>query len=139
MKSEKGITIISLIIYVIVLSIVIGMVAIISGAFMDSIDEADMYTDPIEQYTTFNSYFSEEVNHPGLEVVQCQDDYVLFSNGVQYSFISENRGIYKDKVKICRNIDFCSFSRELSSNGKTVIIVEFSIDGQTRKTNYTLK
>ena len=139
MKSEKGITIISLIIYVIVLSIVIGMVAIISGAFMDSIDEADMYTDPIEEYTTFNSYFSEEVNHPGLEVVQCQDDYVLFSNGVQYSFISENRGIYKDKVKICRNIDFCSFSRELSSNGKTVIIVEFSIDGQTRKTNYTLK
>ena len=49
MKSEKGITIISLIIYVIVLSIVIGMVAIISGAFMDSIDEADMYTDPIEE------------------------------------------------------------------------------------------
>ena len=139
MKSEKGITIISLIIYVIVLSIVIGMVAIISGAFMDSVDEADMHTDPIEQYTTFNSYFSEEVNHPGLEVVQCEDDYILFSNGVQYSFISENRGIYKNKVKICRNIDFCSFSRELRKKRKTVIIVEFSIDGQTRKTNYTLK
>lgn len=138
MKSEKGITIISLIIYVIVLSIVIGMVAIISGAFMDSIDEADMYTDPIEEYTTFNSYFSEEVNHPGLEVVQCQDDYVLFSNDVQYSFISENRGIYKDKVKICRNIDFCGFSQSIK-NGKTVITVEISVDGQKRTTNYALK
>ena len=138
MKSEKGVTIISLIIYVIVLSIVIGMVAIISGAFMDSVDDAEMYTDPIEQYTTFNSYFSEEVNHPGLEVVQCEDDYILFSNGVQYSFISENRGIYKDKVKICRNIDNCNFS-QLIENGKTVIIVEFSVEGQTRTTKYTLK
>ena len=138
MKSEKGVTIISLIIYVIVLSVVIGMVAIISGAFMDSVDEAEMYTDPIEQYTTFNSYFSEEVNHPGLEVVQCQDDYVLFSNGVQYSFISENRGIYKDKVKICRNIDNCNFSQSIK-NGKTVITVEFSVDGQKRTTNYALK
>lgn len=138
MKSEKGITTISLIIYVIVLSIVIGMVAIISGAFMDSIDEADMHIDPIEEYTTFNSYFSEEVNHPGLEVVQCQDDYILFSNGVQYSFISQNRGIYKDKVKICRNIDSCSFSQSIK-NGKTVITVEFSVDGQKRTTNYALK
>ena len=138
MKSEKGVTIISLIIYVIVLSIVIGMVAIISGAFMDSVDDAEMYTDPIEQYTTFNSYFSEEVNHLGLEVVQCEDDYILFSNGVQYSFISENRGIYKDKVKICRNIDNCNFS-QLIENGKTVIIVEFSVEGQPRTTKYTLK
>lgn len=138
MKSEKGVTIISLIIYVIVLSIVIGMVAIISGAFMDSVDDAEMYTDPIEQYTTFNSYFSEEVNHPGLEVSQCEDDYILFSNGVQYSFISENRGIYKDKVKICRNIDNCNFS-QLIENGKTVIIVEFSVEGQPRTTKYTLK
>lgn len=138
MKSEKGVTIISLIIYVIVLSIVIGMVAIISGAFMDSVDDAEMYTDPIEQYTTFNSYFSEEVNHPGLEVSQCEDDYILFSNGVQYSFISENRGIYKDKVKICRNIDNCNFS-QLIENGKTVIIVEFSVEGQSRTTKYTLK
>ena len=138
MKSEKGITTISLIIYVIVLSIVIGMVAIISGAFMDSIDEADMHIDPIEEYTTFNSYFSEEVNHPGLEVVQCQDDYILFSNGVQYSFISQNRGIYKDKVKICRNIDSCSFSQSIK-NGKTVITVKFNMEGQKRTTNYTLK
>lgn len=138
MKSEKGVTIISLIIYVIVLSIVIGMVAIISGAFMDSVDDAEMYTDPIEQYTTFNSYFSEEVNHLGLEVSQCGDDYILFSNGVQYSFISENRGIYKDKVKICRNIDNCNFS-QLIENGKTVIIVEFSVEGQSRTTKYTLK
>ena len=139
MKSEKGITIISLIIYVIVLSIVIGMVAIISGAFMDSVDEADMHTDPIEQYTTFNSYFSEEVNHKDIQILECKENYVVFDNGVQYSFISENRGIYKNKVKICRNIDFCSFSRELSSNGKTVISVHFESGGMNRTTSYTLR
>ena len=138
MKSEKGVTTISIIIYVIVLSIVIGMLAIISGVFMDSIDEAQMHTDPIEEYTIFNSYFSEEVNNPGLEVVQCEGNYILFSNGVQYSFISENRGIYKNKVKICRNIDFCSF-RKSTENNKTVITVEFIVENQSRKTKYTLK
>ena len=138
MKSEKGITIISLIIYVIVLSIVIGMVAIISGAFMDSVDEADMHTDPIEQYTTFNSYFSEEVNHPGLEVVQCEDDYILFSNGVQYSFIKENRGIYRNKVKICWDIENCTFTESVE-NGKTVISVHFESGGMNRTTSYTLR
>ena len=37
MKSEKGITLISLIVYVIVLTIVVAVIAIVSGFFMKNI------------------------------------------------------------------------------------------------------
>ena len=63
MKSQKGITLISLTVYVIVMLIVIGIIAVVSGAFFKSVKDANFYNDPLTEYTTFNSYFSDEVNH----------------------------------------------------------------------------
>ena len=138
MKSEKGITLITLTIYVIVMVVMIGIIAIVSGAFMKSMQDANFYNDPIAEYTAFNSYFSEQVNHPGLKISVCEENYIIFSDGVQYSFIPENKGIYKDKVKICRNIDQCTFSKS-EENGKEVVTVHFVSGGQDRTTKYTLK
>lgn len=138
MKSDKGVTLITLTIYVIVSIAMVGIITIVSGAFMSSLRDSDFYNGPIAEYTAFNSYFSEQVNHPGIEVLQCRDNYVVFSDGVQYSFIKDNKGIYKDRVKICWNIDSCRFSQS-EENGKTVITVQFNAGGQNRITNYTLK
>ena len=138
MKSDKGVTLITLTIYVIVSIAMVGIITIVSGAFMSSLRDSDFYNEPIAEYTAFNSYFSEQVNHPGIEVLQCRDNYVVFSDGVQYSFIKANKGIYKDRVKICWNIDSCRFSQS-EENGKTVITVQFNAGGQNRITNYTLK
>lgn len=138
MKSEKGVTLITVTIYIIVMVIVVGIIAIVTGVFMKSLQDADFYNDPIEEYTRFNSYFTEEVNHPGLKIQDCKEDYIVFDNGVQYSFIEENKGIYKDQVKICWNIDSCKF-KQSESNGKTIITVEFQAGGQNRTTIYTLK
>ena len=63
MKQEKGVTLISLTIYVIVMAIVIGVLAIITNFFYKNVKDVNVDIDPITQYTTFNSYFSEEVNH----------------------------------------------------------------------------
>ena len=138
MKSQKGITLISVSIYVIVMIVVVGVIAVVTGTFMKTLKSADFNNDPIAEYTTFNSYFSEEVNHQGLKVVECQNDYIVFDNGVQYSFIAENSGIYRNQVKICRDIENCTFSQS-ESNGKTVITVRFKAGGQDRSTIYTLK
>ena len=138
MKSDKGVTLITLTIYVIVSIAMVGIITIVSGAFMSSLRDSDFYNRPIAEYTAFNSYFSEQVNHPGIEVLQCRDNYVVFSDGVQYSFIKDNKGIYKDRVKICWNVDSCKFSQS-EENGKTVITVQFNAGGQNRITNYTLK
>ena len=138
MKSQKGITLVSLIIYVFAMTVVVGVIAVVSGTFMKSLRDADFYNDPIAEYTTFNSYFTEEINHKGIQITDCQDDYIVFDNNVQYSFIPENRGIYRNKVKICWDIDSCTFSKS-EKNGKTVVTVEFKAGGQDRTTTYTLQ
>ncbi len=137
MKKEKGITLISLTIYVIVMAIVIGVMAIITTFFYKNM-ENEFDIDPIAEYTTFNSYFSDEVNHENIRILECDTNYIAFSNGVQYSYIPENKGIYRNKVKICRNVTKCTFKRDIK-NGKNVVEVEFTAGNQNRKTTYTLK
>ncbi len=138
MKSQKGITLISLTIYVIVMAIVIGVIAIVTGVFFKSLQQSNFYTDPIAEYTAFNSYFSEEVNHSGLKILNCEDNYVAFDNGIVYTFSEENQGIYRNQVKICKDIEECTFS-ETIKNGKQVVEVRIKAGSQDRTTTYTLK
>ena len=115
MKSEKGITLISLIIYVIALTIVIGIIAVISGYFYNNIATSSEDIEPMVEYTKFNSFFSEEVNEKEIKVLDCKTttdstgkidtSYIVFDNGVQYTYISENKGIYRNKVKIARGVE----------------------------------
>ena len=139
MKSEKGITLISLTVYIIVMTIVVGVVAMITTFFYKN-TKGIREVDSITEYTTFNSYFSEEINHSNLKVSVCDSDgnYIVFNYGVQYTFIPENKGIYRNKVKICRNIDNCKFSEEIK-NGKSVITVILKAGNQEKETTYILK
>lgn len=71
MKSEKGITLISLTIYVIAMAIVVGVIAIISTFFYSNMEDTDNIVSPMTEYTKFNSFFSDEINHEGIEVIDC--------------------------------------------------------------------
>lgn len=142
MKSQKGITLISLTIYVIGMTIVIGILATLSTFFYtNTTDIKDI--DPITEYTTFNNHFSEEVNIPDIKILESGDDYVVFDNGTQYTFVQENNGIYKNKVKICQNIELCKFEQGLNDNGNTTIKVTMKIKNDTMTNRqpivYTLK
>lgn len=139
MKSQKGITLISLTVYIIVMAIVIGVVATISTYFYSNIDTSKDIIDPLTEYTKFNSFFTEEVNRENIKVLECSENYIVFDNGVQYTFIEENEGIYKNKVKICKKIEKCTFSHGIK-NGKSIVTVNFkAVNGQNRSITYTLK
>ena len=143
MKSEKGITLISLTIYVIAMAIVVGVIAIISTFFYSNMEDTDNIVSPMTEYTKFNSFFSDEINHEGIEVVSCGttdngQNYIVFSNEVQYTYIEANRAIYRNKVKIAKEIDNCEFAID-TNNGKRVVRVEFEAGGKTRENTYTLK
>ena len=143
MKSQKGITLISLTIYVIAMAIVVGVIAIISTFFYSNMEDTDNIVSPMTEYTKFNSFFSDEVNHEGIEVVSCGttdngQNYIVFSNEVQYTYISENKAIYRNKVKIAKEIDDCEFATG-TNNGKRVVNVKFNAGGKLRENTYTLK
>ena len=143
MKSEKGITLISLTIYVIAMAVVIGIIAIVSTFFYSNMENSDDTVSPMAEYTKFNSFFSDEVNHEGIEVIDCGttdngQEYIVFSNEVQYTYIQANRAIYRNKVKIAKEIDDCEFATD-TNNGKRVVNVKFNAGGKLRENTYTLK
>lgn len=143
MKSQKGITLISLTVYVIVMAIVVGVVAIISTFFYSNINDTNVDINPITEYTKFNSFFSDEVNHANIKILDCDttndgQNYIVFDNGVQYTFIPENQGVYRNQVKIAKGVTNCTFTRNIQ-NGKDVVEVVFEAGNRTRETTYTLK
>lgn len=143
MKSQKGITLISLTVYVIVMAIVVGVIAIISTFFYSNINDTNVDINPITEYTKFNSFFSDEINHTNIKILDCGttedgQNYIVFDNGVQYTYIPENQGIYRNQVKIAKGISNCTFTRSVQ-NGKDVVEVVFEAGNRTRETTYTLK
>ena len=62
MQSQKGITLISITIYVIVMLIVVSVITVLTSYFYTNVDINSVSEDLNQQYTKFNSYFTEEVN-----------------------------------------------------------------------------
>ncbi len=147
MKAEKGITLISVTIYIIVMLIIVSVISVITSYFYKNVDINSANENLNKQYTKFNSYFVQEVNKKGnklLEIGETENSsgngiqrYIIFLNGNQYTYISENKGIYMNKIKIAENITDCTFtSRE--NNGKTTITVTIEGEGFKKETSYTL-
>ena len=62
MKSNKGITIITLIIYVIVLTIVIGTASMLMRYFYRNTDETIISKNSTSQYSRFLTYITDDIN-----------------------------------------------------------------------------
>lgn len=62
MKSDKGMTVISLIVYIIVLAAVIGTVSMILKFFYRNMDETGASNNTKGQYSKFLAYIVEDVN-----------------------------------------------------------------------------
>lgn len=117
MKNNKGITMISLITYIIGFTIVLALVATITSFFSNNINEKGLNSDTT-QYTKFSSIFLEEINNKDNSVIDCKSltngiSYIIFSSGNQYTFDQESKSIYKNKLKICENVEICEFSYTL--------------------------
>lgn len=114
MKNNKGITLTSLIIYVIGMTIMVATIATLTSFFYKNIDIGDINNDTT-QYTKFSSIFLGEINRKNNSVIDCKSladgvSYIIFSSGNQYTFNEDSKSIYKNNVKICDNVEICDFS-----------------------------
>lgn len=132
MKSEKGITLISLIIYMIAITIVIGILATVSSSFHNNIDYIKENSKYVSEYNKFNMYFVEDVKN-NRSTYNVTENEIIFEDGTVYTYKSgTDKSIYRNKIKICENIAYCKFSKtEPITNGvlKHVINVHMIIEG----------
>lgn len=114
MKNNKGITLVSLIIYIIGMTIIVALIATLTSFFYKNIDVSQINNDTT-QYTKFSSIFLEEINIKNNSVIDCKPltdgvSYIIFSSENQYTYDANSKSIYKNNVKICDNVEMCEFS-----------------------------
>ena len=142
MKTQKGVTLTSLAIYITMVLIIIGTLAVISGTLQSNIKE--IYTEGTNnaEIDKFNIYFLKEVKKQGNEISEISDNEILFSLGNKYTYNSNEKCIYlNDSIKIAEDIEKCSFSynSNKTENEKTIITVTIkSINGEEKDINYVL-
>lgn len=148
MKKESGITLTSLIIYIIGLMIIMGIVAAIINFFNTSIRSMEGSAENASGFSKFNLMFLEEVKTEGNAVEEIEDNYVLFSTGNKYLFQDGN--IYQNKIAIVNDVKTCNFRLknneykqivsvyiEIGNKNSFAKTIDYVLESEAQALNYT--
>jgi len=146
MKSNKGITLISLIIYIIVFMIVITTVATISGYFTKNTDDVVISANSSEQYTRLTTYLTNDLNSINYKSINIRGDYIdiTFLDNSSHQYVFNNNKIYyisyKDR-EIDKELTLCNQVTDYSlaiDEEKSKLKISITIDGITYNNNYSI-
>lgn len=130
MKKEKGITLTSLIIYIVLLIFVVSILSIISQYFYANTSYVTETGKYVSEFNKFNMYFIEDVKNNS-DVYSIEENEIVFEDGTTYTYL--NQSIYRNKVEICKNIYTCIFTekQEIDDNNfiKKIINVRIVVNG----------
>lgn len=141
MKKEKGVTLISIVIYVIMMTLIVAGVTAITTSFRSNVSEYDVNTKSAVAFTKFNMYLLKDIKAENVSLygdVGDNEFQLRYKNkDGSYSYVKysvQNNILYRDKVKICENVRDASFS----GSGKT-ITVTLLINNYTKTTTYAIE
>ena len=141
MKKEKGITMISLVVYVAVMTVVIGVMSSIITSFYKNTDTVQGNVQEIVEFSKFNSYFLKEVkiNNNKVDHISSDNTYILFTSGNSFS-ISNNK-IYYNNIKICDEVQSMQISLGKNGNGidKSIVNVTLNFENFNKSLNYKIE
>lgn len=135
MKTDSGLTVTSIIVYITAMVIVIGTIASITSFFYTNVSNLDDNSNNMSEITKFHMYFLEETTKMNNSIMTLNDTLVSFATG--NTFIYQNNSIYFNNIKICDNISNLQFARK-EVNDKTIIKVLITI-GQDNEYTKTIK
>ena len=117
MKSNKGVTFTSLIIYIIGLIIVTGMIGSFSGYFFNNVNTMILKNNTEEQYSRILSYLTRDINDKNITEVKADVNgidclIIKFADGMEHQYINKDDCIYyinddesnKVKIVLCNNV-----------------------------------
>lgn len=150
MKSNRGVTLTSLVIYIIGLVIIIALMSNFSGVFYKNLSEVTIRQNAEEQYSKFLAYITKDVNAENLTYVKSGAEgkdciIFVFSDGIEHQYIRQNKNIYfinaedqnNKKIVLCENISV-STSNAFNYTDKKLDI-NFSISNSSFSTTLNVK
>lgn len=138
--SNKAITLISLIIYITVMFVVLAAITRIILHFRSNMVEVADVTFETE-FEKFNLYFLDETKKTGNSITEISEDKkeITFVTSNKYSYDNEKKTIYlNNSVKICEQVENCTFAENSLNNGKTQITVSLKIGNTEKEVNYIM-
>ena len=140
MKSQKGVTLVSLTIYIILIFIALGILTVVRSNFQSGVKEINDEGIKISEINSFNMYFLQEVKKQGNKVlsINSENNEIRFSTGTTFKYDNTEKIIYLQEInntfiKIASDIANCKFE-ELLENGKTIIRVNIKTNNSEEKT-----
>lgn len=134
MKNNHGVTITSLIVYVIAMLIVIGIIANLTSFFYTNVFNLEDESANISEISKFNMYFLKEVKNPNNSIVEIKENKITFITG--NTFIFQDNSIYLNNIRICENIKNLNFAKE-EINSKDVIAILITVGDNMEYTKTT--
>lgn len=148
MRNEKGITLTSLIVYVVVMIIVLLIMSSIMTNFYSNTESTYADVKDAIEFNKFNIYFLKEVKlyDNAVDTINLENDtpYILFASG--NAFIFDNGKIYYNNIEICdrvKNVNF-AYGTTVDKEGKeiedtTVIKADLRFEKFSKTINYKLE
>jgi len=136
MRRNKGITLISLIVYIILSIMVLSMLTVLSMNFRDNINNLDESTVKDTEFDKLNLQLLKETKTENnlVDEEQTTSNKLVFTNGNTYTY-EENNIYLNNNIKIAENIEI--FNVQVSNeNNKQKIKVSVTTEGKTRTTEY---
>lgn len=138
MKNNKGVTLTSLIIYIVLITVVMAIVMRITTHFSNNMEDvADVAFET--EFNKINLYLLDETKKTGNVITEITQDgmAISFSKGNIYVYNHDDKIIYlNDGIKICENIEACLFEQKKAENGKDILSLTITIANTTKIIEY---
>ena len=145
MKSENGITLTSLVIYVVVATIIISTMAVISSFFFSNMSSVNGQEEYALEFNKFNMFFINDVKNN--KKAEINVGKIVFEDGTVYEYRASEKAIYRNNIKIAKKIEDLKFTENTyqvpnTQTTKKLVNVQISMgkNNQFSKTiEYVLK
>lgn len=137
MKSQKGITLTSLTIYILLVLVIVGIIATITASFRDNINDMNSEGVNHSEIDKFSVYFLREVKRQGNSVITVSDTEIVFNTGNKYTF-KENSIYLNDNIQIAENIENCAFIKRIENNKEIIQVKIKPINSEEREIEYVV-
>ena len=145
MKNQRGITLTSLIIYIVLIFVIIVILARVSVYFTSNMSEISKESASISEIDKFNMFFLRDVKQANneIETVSVDGTSITFTNGTTYEYSKDNNVIYYEntaddkKIIIAEIIEDCKFLQS-KENSKDIVTVEITISEKVYKYEYVM-
>ena len=131
MKSEKGITLTALIIYIMIATILIASIALLSSYFYSNMNIIKQQNQYAIEFNKFSMFFIEDVKNN--KTAEVTTNKVTFADGTVYEYKPAEKAVYRNDTKITEKLDSFSFNSSkyvVSNTTKQIINVKMTINGE---------